>query len=541
MKIGVDYGHNCPGANTGAVGLRAEDELIMEVGPLVVSKLQKKGNEVVLLKPESGYVGNTLSQRVTKANDSKVELVVSIHFNQTAGGFGTEVYACTTKGEEYAHSVLNEIVALGFKDRGVKDGSHLAVVNGPSAPAILVECCFCDSQDDLNRYNAESMATAIVKGITAVTNTVSLPTDFSEEFYRYANRDVDAAIKAGGFASGAQHYTLYGFADVPARIYKPTLPLDFNEDVYLDLNSDVKSAVDKKAIQSGTWHWLVAGWLENMKDSSQRKYKYNDDAPVFYGEGHPVVPTPPVVEPVKDVKHSIMGTSVISAEQMVSLLIKNNATPKLNGMNPLEFCKLFLEEGAIEGVRGDFAFCQSIHETGWFNFGLDSKEQQNNYAGIGTTGGGVKGNFFPSQRLGIRAQIQHLKAYASTEPLKQERIDPRYDLVDPKGKAPTLEDLGGKWAVPGFDKSLFASFEEAYAAKETYGQMIMSVYDRLIVCPVNNDLIKSLSSKPEASSEDTTVDLNKELTAVKNELAGAKAEIVRLKGIIDQATNTLKY
>lgn len=158
----------------------------------------------------------------------------------------------------------------------------------------------------------------------------------------------------------------------------------------------------------------------------------------------------------------IMRTSKSTVDQMVAFLNKNNQSPKIT-CSVRELCQAFLDEGAIEGVAGDIAFCQAIKESGWFRFGGDVVPEQNNYCGLGTTGGGVKGAYFDTAQMGIRAQIQHLKAYASTEPLKKVCVDPRYSLVS-KGSAKNWEDLNGKWAVPGKD----------------YGQDILRLHKQLL-------------------------------------------------------------
>lgn len=141
--------------------------------------------------------------------------------------------------------------------------------------------------------------------------------------------------------------------------------------------------------------------------------------------------------------------------------------------------KLYLEEGAAEGVRGDIAFCQAVHETGYFAFGGDVIPEQHNYAGLGTTGGGVKGCYFPDDRTGVRAQIQHLKGYATAEQLKNPCVDPRYSLISPHGKARTVEELSGKWAVPGYDTKKYTSLDDALDAGETYGQRILRIYEEI--------------------------------------------------------------
>ena len=91
--------------------------------------------------------------------------------------------------------------------------------------------------------------------------------------------------------------------------------------------------------------------------------------------------------------------------------------------------------------------------------------------------GGVPGLTFADDRTGIRAQIQHLKAYASTAPLNQDCVDTRYKYVQ-KGCAPTFERLSGKWAVPGY--SGHASLEAARAAKDSYGDHIAQLIERAV-------------------------------------------------------------
>lgn len=169
--------------------------------------------------------------------------------------------------------------------------------------------------------------------------------------------------------------------------------------------------------------------------------------------------------------HPIMGEPEVSAEQMAAFLLSTNPNPKIN-CTALELAQMFIEEGRIEGVRGDIAFCQSIHETGWFKYGGQVLPEQNNYAGIGATNNSPvgKGAWFSSPREGVRAQIQHLKGYASKEPLKQECVDPRYSILEQNnllGVAPNWEDLNGRWAVPGttYGQSIMAQFEKLKAFK----------------------------------------------------------------------------
>lgn len=173
MRFGIDIGHNCP-PDTGVPGIELEDVLTLDVGNRVISKLRALGHEVVECKPKNANtVRESLSKRCFNANTAKVDVYVSIHFN----GFnnqanGTEVFAVSDAGRKIAKSVLDEIVKLGFFNRGVKSGSHLYVLRNTDMPAILVEGCFCDAQKDMNLLDREAMANAIVKGLTG-----QLPSD----------------------------------------------------------------------------------------------------------------------------------------------------------------------------------------------------------------------------------------------------------------------------------------------------------------------------------------------------------------------------
>lgn len=176
-----------------------------------------------------------------------------------------------------------------------------------------------------------------------------------------------------------------------------------------------------------------------------------------------------------EVSEKIMGKSVLKVEQMRKFLRDINP-------NAPDVEAIFLEEGELEGVRGDIAFCQAIHETNYFRFTGLAKPEWHNPAGLGVTGqivnGEPVGNKFPDWRTGIRAQIQHLKAYASTEPLKHPCVDQRFHLVK-RGSAPKWVDLNGKWAVPG----------------TTYGQSILKLFDRikLIQIDPNKEVIELLN------------------------------------------------
>ena len=163
------------------------------------------------------------------------------------------------------------------------------------------------------------------------------------------------------------------------------------------------------------------------------------------------------VQTAPEIRTSIMGTAQATAQQKALFCRSRNPAPQITGCSLEALAQMYLIEGATEGVRGDVAFAQSLHETGFFRFGGIVQPGQNNFAGIGALNGNTTGQAatFPNALTGVRAQIQHLKAYASTEPLKNPCVDPRFGLVT-RGSAPYVEWLGAAdnpsgagWAYPG--------------------------------------------------------------------------------------------
>ena len=176
MKFGIDLGHGV-GPDRGAVGKIAEETIINDVGNLVISKLKDLGHTVIELRPNSASsVQDSLQQRYSKSDYYNVDMCVSIHAN-AGGGVGTEVFTYKAKEVPQAVAVLNNIVNLGFRNRGIKDGNNLAMIKRPKATSMLIEICFVDSNDS-NLYKsigAEKIADAIVNGLTGekVVETVS--------------------------------------------------------------------------------------------------------------------------------------------------------------------------------------------------------------------------------------------------------------------------------------------------------------------------------------------------------------------------------
>ena len=180
----------------------------------------------------------------------------------------------------------------------------------------------------------------------------------------------------------------------------------------------------------------------------------------------------------------IMGTSQTTVAQMVRYYNANASgydtfkakyNGKYNGVLAKggastinQFAQIFYEEATAEGVRAEVAFTQCMKETGFLKYGGDVLPNQYNFAGIGATGA-VHGASFSNVRMGIRAQIQHLKAYGSISPLTNQCVDPRFNLVK-RGSAQYVEWLGIKENPNGY----------GWATSKSYGHDIVNMVNSLL-------------------------------------------------------------
>ena len=202
----------------------------------------------------------------------------------------------------------------------------------------------------------------------------------------------------------------------------------------------------------------------------------------------------PITHPIVDM--DIIQTEGINEENCTKAIIaikKNN--PNFN----IEIAKAFFtfaDEYHIDPIR---AISQSILETGWFKFeGSSVNAYQNNFCGLGTTGGGVAGASFKTIEEGVRAQLQHLYAYGCKDALPDGEttiVDPRFNLVT-RGIAPNWEQLAGRWAVPGFDGSDPAA---AIKAGTTYGQKIDKIFNIIVNTAITENDVKTYFSVDEES------------------------------------------
>lgn len=173
---------------------------------------------------------------------------------------------------------------------------------------------------------------------------------------------------------------------------------------------------------------------------------------------------------------AIMGTTSTTVEQMIRYYestgnkYPSEALGKGGASTLRDFCQIYYEEAATEGVKAEVAFAQAMKESAWLKFGGIVKIEQFNFAGLGALDGNTQGQAasFPDVRTGIRAQIQHLKAYGSSESLKNDCVDPRFKYVT-RNSAPYVEWLGIKENPNGI----------GWATDKNYGYTIVKMVNVL--------------------------------------------------------------
>lgn len=142
----------------------------------VIKLLKKHGITAYNCTVNNGKNQNDVLQKICKkCNAKERQLDISIHFNacnhSRADGKikGVEVLCRTKDGirGDVAKRICNQISMLGFTNRGVKTENNLYFLNHTNKPAILVEVCFVDDQDDTELYkrNKDAVAQAIVRSV----------------------------------------------------------------------------------------------------------------------------------------------------------------------------------------------------------------------------------------------------------------------------------------------------------------------------------------------------------------------------------------
>ncbi|MGL4379356.1 MAG: hormogonium tapered terminus morphoprotein TftA, partial [Microcoleaceae cyanobacterium] len=296
-----------------------------------------------------------------------------------------------------------------------------------SIPSVVIEVGFLTNPDDraLIQTKRRDIGLGIVDGLFAWSKGGSLPP--------LPTNYLPINININGQIYGEKGVLINGNSYIPIDLVD-RLGLDITKIPRVRL-VNYKNIVHVKAIELRDFN-IAVSW-----DNPNRAVVLRSNNKICQGQ----------IDKIMSPGHT--------TEVQLIMFIRGNNEKALTSFP--DIAQLYREEATIEGVSYDIAFCQMCIETNFLQFGGEIKPTQNNFAALGSVGGTSETASFPSARIGVRAHIQHLKAYASTEPLVQELVDPRFRFVT-RGIAPLVDQLSGRWS-----------------ADLQYGQRILSLMRRL--------------------------------------------------------------
>ena len=468
--IVLDPGHGGWDSGASANGL-IEKNLTLKIAQYCRSALQQYPDVKIVMTRYSDVspsgTKNTsvdLQKRADIARDNKANLLVSFHIN-AGGGTGAEVWIPRNSswyssfyemGDSLGKDVLNRLSAIGLVNRGTKNdyydynGKQLYYPDGSRAdslavirhcreygiPAVLIEHGFIDKASDAGYLSSDwylkRMGEADAEAIANQLGLKKTGLVWDSKGLRYINED--GSVFNGGWKeiSGKRYYFKN---DGYAARYETKI----DGKLYYFLGSDCSQ---------------VTGWLTWYSDGSKSYFDPADGGAA--AKGLKIIGGKAYLfnDNYRAVEYGLlMGQTKSSLQQMTNEFDRvtkgqypGSTYSRFGASTVVDFCRILREEAGYEGVNGDVLFAQVMLETNYLRFGNDVKPEQCNFGGLGATGNGNPGLSFRDVRTGIRAQVQHLKAYGSHEPLNKACVDPRFLLVT-RGSAPTIFDLSGKWAA----------------------------------------------------------------------------------------------
>lgn len=165
------------------------------------------------------------------------------------------------------------------------------------------------------------------------------------------------------------------------------------------------------------------------------------------------------------ISRELTGNGIMTSKELAAYFCKKNSSASQKKMQ--EFASCYIKEAKMEGINSDVAFAQMCVETGYLNFGNLVVPEMHNYCGLGAMDKAHPGEWFKTEQQGIRAHIQHLHAYATTEEvsLKNPLIDPRYSWPHKTRYAETVFELAGTWAM---DKEYGKKIDRILSEMQTF-------------------------------------------------------------------------
>jgi len=418
---------------------------------LVIAELRSRGI-MIAIPSDDLNLAEVIAWVNTRSDQQDVALSLQLNIANAPELRGTTAYYITNNAlrKRQAEILTNaltkrvpEIINRGAKADTIASIGSLSFCRQISVPSILLELVFSNSSQDrlLMQTRRRDYAIGIADGLQAWINETAT----TIPVYTPANRPTNPKpitypeinINLNGQSYAEKGILVSGNVFVPADLVD-RLGFELNQ-IPLNCRLRYQSIVYVQAIALRELNTSVS-W-----DSTTRTLHLKTIFKVFTGQ-----------------IDQIMGVGNASEVQLLMFLKNNNETALTNyGDLP----RLYREEAEIEGVNHDIAFCQMCIETNFLRFGKDIEPEQNNFASLGAvaiSAAKASGASFEDQRSGVRAHIQHLKAYASNAPLFQTVVAPRFHLVA-RGVAPVLSQLTGRWAIdPLYDRKILALIRRLY-------------------------------------------------------------------------------
>ncbi|AOX01128.1 cell wall hydrolase [Moorena producens PAL-8-15-08-1] len=434
---GMESGGRDPGAIAGGT---TEAEEMIRLRDIVVPELRSRGYEVLSV-PDQLSLRQTIQWINDRARfgDVALEIHADAFSNPNLRGASAFYIFNNTERKKHGELMLRYLITRlpELPNRGAKPDTdsgvgRLAFCRDVILPSLLLEVGFLTNPQDraLLQNRRRDMALGIVDGLAQWSSLISgeQPPDQFNPVYPI----IDIKINN-------QTYDDRGVL-INSNSY---IPIDLADRLGVDLTTadnvrrvQYRGVVYVKAIELRDYNIFV-GW-----DAATRTV-------ILRSISQKVCP---------GLIDRIMGHGSTSEVQLQIFLKNNNQ----NGLTQFpDLPRLYREEASVEGVNYDIAFAQACVETNFLRFSDRLRPEQNNFGGLGAVTSDEEATF-PSARIGVRAHIQHLKAYASQEPLVQPLVDPRFRFVT-RGIAPLVEQLSGRWSADlDYGKRIIAVVRRLY-------------------------------------------------------------------------------
>lgn len=435
------------------VASSTEAEELIATRDLIVAELKSRGIAVEAPGDDLSLVG-TLAWINARATRQDVALEIHMDAFTNANARGASAYYIANNGDRkrQAEMLINSLIRRvpELPSRGAKPDTAAAVgrlgfCRDLVPPSMLVELGFLTNPQDLRlmQTRRRDFAIGLADGLQAWLREVTEIT-----------LDVKPVSTNPGATTTAASSASYPEAniDLNGQLYEEKAILVLGN-AYIPIDLVDRLGID--VVQVPTVRRLRYKNVIFVQAIALRDYNLS----VSWDAKTRIVYVRSIFKICSGQIDRIMGHGNTSEIQLLMFLKHNNELVlDLYG----DIARIYREEATIEGVNYDVAFCQMCVETGFLQFGGDIKAEQNNFAGLGAVGSGAQGPSFSDQRTGVRAQIQHLKAYASTAPLFQTVVDPRFRFVT-RGVAPLVSQLSGRWATDiNYDKKIMATLRRLY-------------------------------------------------------------------------------